>query len=90
MTILKCPHCEKPGISMMRKLALGPAFPATCVSCKRRVGVPWWSLLSGVPFVGALVVFAIADNAQLGVAALVLGGAAMLVIHGRYVPLEKR
>lgn len=90
MRILTCPHCGKPGISMMRELALGPARPATCRSCKRKVGVPWWSLLSGVPFVGALIVFAIADNTQLGVAALLLGGAAMFVIHARYVPLEKR
>lgn len=90
MTILTCPHCGKPGISMMRKLALGPAVPATCLSCKRKVGVPWWSLLSGVPFVGAYLVFASADNPQIGVVALVVGGAATLVIHGRYVPLEKR
>jgi hypothetical protein len=47
-------------------------------------------LLSSVPFVGAFVVFAITDNIQLGVAALLLGGTATLVIHGRYVPLEKR
>lgn len=90
MTTLTCPHCGKPGISMMRKLALGPAVPATCLSCKRKVGVPWCSFLSGGPFVGAYLVFASTGNTQIGVAVLLLGGATTLVIHGRYVPLEKR
>jgi hypothetical protein len=39
-----CPHCQKVTISLWRRLCLGPAWPATCSACGKRVGVPWWSL----------------------------------------------
>lgn len=40
-----CPHCGQPGVSVVRKLALGPALPATCTACRGKVGVPWSSML---------------------------------------------
>lgn len=46
-----CPHCGRPGISLLRKLSLGPSLPTRCRECGQRVGVPWSSLLfPGLPW----------------------------------------
>ena len=50
MAMLRCPHCDGPGISTARKLYLGPAIPATCRTCGRKIGVPYGrSLLAMLP-----------------------------------------
>ncbi|MGE0713074.1 MAG: hypothetical protein AB7N76_35145 [Planctomycetota bacterium] len=50
-TRVRCPRCGGPGITLLRKLSLGPALPATCASCGGKVGVPWRVLLFPVlPF----------------------------------------
>jgi predicted RNA-binding Zn-ribbon protein involved in translation (DUF1610 family) len=88
MAMHACPHCGGPGITTFRRYSLGPAVPATCQSCGRKIGVPWTSLLAMLPF------FVGMQAARLlpGVLSLVLpivGMIAMLVLW-RYVPLEKR
>ena len=46
MQKLTCPHCKKPGISVIRKTFLGPVLPARCSICHNRVGVSIkWSAL---------------------------------------------
>ena len=55
MSKLNCSHCEKPGISVMRKVCLGPGVPATCKACGEKVGVPYSALLATIPFVGAIL-----------------------------------
>ena len=45
--MLTCPHCGKPGISAMRKMYLGPAVPATCKTCGKKVGVPYIAMFVG-------------------------------------------
>jgi len=49
MNMHTCPHCGKEGISAIRKLYLGPAFPTRCQNCKDKIGVPYWSLLTLAP-----------------------------------------
>ena len=49
MKLYDCPHCGKPGISRLRRSCLGPALPATCRSCGRKIGVPWSSVLLVIP-----------------------------------------
>lgn len=44
-----CPHCGGPGITTFRKYLLGPALPAPCRSCGRKIAVPPASLLTLVP-----------------------------------------
>jgi hypothetical protein len=90
MALLSCPHCGQPGISRARKFALGPAIPATCRSCDRQIGVPWSSMLAGLPFIAGLVVFIRNPEPALGLLALLIGALAMLFIHWRYVPLVRR
>ena len=51
-----CPHCEKPGISSTRASFLGPALTTKCKICGQRVGVPYWSMLTSIPMLLALLV----------------------------------
>jgi hypothetical protein len=88
MSMHSCPHCGGPGITQTRKLSLGPAVPATCRSCGRKIGVPWSGMLTMVPcFAGAQA--AMFFRTPLAVAAAVAGVLAMFLLW-RYVPLVKR
>jgi len=40
MAYYACPHCNDDGISIIRKIFLGPVLPATCSKCGGKVGVP--------------------------------------------------
>ncbi len=51
-----CPHCEKPGISSIRKSFLGIAASTSCKSCGQKVGVPYWSIVTIIPMLIALLV----------------------------------
>ena len=88
-TMHACPHCGGPGISTLRRWSLGPALPATCQSCGRKIGVPWGrSMLTLVPFllgIGVLMWF----RTPLSAAAPVLGMIAGFLLW-RDVPLVKR
>lgn len=84
-----CPHCNKPGISLLRRSFLGAAFPATCKSCGKKIGVPYGkSMLSIAPFLIALVINIYMPALSLIV--LPIGIVAMFVLHFKYVPLIKR
>lgn len=51
------PHCNKSGISLLRRSFIGTAFPATCKSCGKKIGVPYRKImLSIVPLLIALVI----------------------------------
>ena len=90
MSGLKCPHCGKPGISVMRKMWLGPAIPATCQACGKKVGVPYIAMLAAIPFVVAIVGAAFADPFALKAVLWVGGFLVMAILHMRWVPLEPR
>lgn len=88
MSMHPCPHCGGPGISSTRKLSLGPAVPATCRSCGRRIGVPWLSMVTLVPFLlGACVASYL--RTPLAVTLPAAGMIAMFFLW-RYVPLVRR
>jgi hypothetical protein len=86
----KCPHCGEYGISMMRKMFLGPAYPATCKVCKKKVGVPYTAMLAGIPFVIAIIIATLVD--PIAVKVLLWNGGFILtaIIHMLWVPLEPR
>jgi hypothetical protein len=85
-----CPHCNRPGVSVARKLCLGPAIPATCASCGRRVGVPWSAVGAVVPFLGAMAAAWFVGPIALKVLLAGAGAAVMTVIHMAWVPLVRR
>ena len=90
MRKLNCPHCGKPGISAMRKMCLGPAVPATCKACGKKVGVPYTAMLAIVPFLAAIFGSVLVEPFALKAALWIGGIVVMAVIHMRWVPLEPR
>lgn len=90
MSKLNCPHCEKPGISALRKMWLGPAVPATCKACSKKVGVPYTSMFAVVPFVASILASEAVESIMLKVAFWISGFIVMSIIYWRWVPLEQR
>jgi hypothetical protein len=91
MNELICPHCGKPGISFMRKMCLGPAVPATCKACGKKVGVPYIAAtLAIVPFIVAIIASYLVESFMVKAGLLIAGAIAMSIIHMRWVPLEPR
>jgi hypothetical protein len=86
-----CPHCGKPGISVFRRAYLGPAIPATCVTCGRKIGVPWSkSTIALLPLLVAVILAPFASNPVQSVAIWVAGIIAMSVGYFTFVPLIKK
>lgn len=90
MNKISCPHCEKPGISSVRASFLGPAFPATCRSCGKKVGVPYWSIVTIIPMLVALLVVPriFTDLHTIAVASVILTGLTFTLFD--LVPLIKK
>ena len=91
MVMQRCPHCGEDGISGFRRLCLGPALPARCSHCGGRVGVPWWSLATTLPWFAALVMAAFAKGD--GQTSFWLGSFGVLLsmlLWDGLVPLVKR
>ena len=89
MSKLACPYCGKPGISVIRKMFLGPAVPATCKACGEKIGVPYAAMFAGVPFVAAVLV-TISSPFWLKATLWTLGALMMSAIHYWWVPLQRR
>lgn len=91
--MLDCPHCGKPAMTQAQKAWLGPARSVACAACGRQVSVSWLAMLGMLTFV-LLAVPAAALLLQVGwyysVAVLLIGMAAMFVIHARLIPLSRR
>jgi len=86
----RCPHCGQPGISEIRKMCLGPAVPATCKACGKKVGVPYTAILAATPFLVAVVASALIGPWVVKGLVLLVGALAMSVIHMKWIPLEPR
>lgn len=87
----ECPHCNQRGISTLHKLSLGPAVPATCQACGRKVGVPWGSsLAASSPAIGGLLVGMFAGSIAILIALSALGAILSGVMYHHWVPLEAR
>ena len=89
MSKFNCPHCGKPGISVMWKMCLGPAVPATCKACGKKVGVPYMAMLAGIPFLAAIFGSPLVGPFALKAALWIGGFLVMAVIQMRW-PLEPR
>ena len=90
MSKADCPHCGNPGISVLRKLCLGPAVPATCKACGKKVGVPYTAMLAGIPFLAAVFGSTLVEPFAVKAAMWLCGFVVMAVIHMRWIPLEPR
>ena len=88
--MFKCPHCNEPAVSWLRKMFLGPALPATCRSCGKKVGVPHTAMIAVIPF--GIAIVAARSIEPLAVKALlwIAGFLVMSVVHMLCIPLEPR
>lgn len=85
-----CPNCNRPGVSVARKMCLGPAIPATCTACGKKVGVPWFSVVAVFPALGAAVCAGFVDGIAVKALLLAIGFALMSIIHMAWIPLVPR
>ena len=75
---------------MLRKSFLGPALPATCTACGKKIGVPYTSafvsLLILLPGIGVFAIDPTALKFSIALSCL----AASIFVHLRWIPLEAR
>lgn len=83
-----CPHCGKPGISIARKLFLGPALPATCKICGKKVGVPYSAMSAAVPFLVAIVASGFVESFAIKASLWTAGFLVYAIIHIIWAPFE--
>jgi hypothetical protein len=87
--MFRCPHCNKPGISPLRKLILSPGLVANCGSCGGSSGIryPSWliALLPGsILMIAALFVDSETAEWSLNIVGLIL----MIILPFFFTPLH--
>ena len=85
-----CPHCEKPGISPIRKAILSPGLLATCNSCSGSSTLRYSSWLMGmipgsIMMVAAMFVASDTVEWTLNIVGVIL----MIIIPLLFAPLHK-
>ena len=88
--MINCPHCEKPGISPVRKAILSPGLLATCNSCggTSSTRYPSWlkAMIPGsILMIGSMFVESSSVEWSLNIVGLIL----MIIIPMLYAPLHK-
>ncbi len=88
--MFNCPHCEKPGISPLRKAILSPGFLATCNSCGASSSIRYRSWLPAMLPGSILMVMAMFVDSDLVEWSLsIFGLILMIVIPFWFTPLHK-
>ena len=99
MNMYVCPHCERPGISGLRRAFMGPAIPAKCSQCGKKAGVPYWSMpIQVLPTASLMVAWwlsvhdvpGFSTDTVLGVFIGAMAAAITFVVERAFVPLERR
>ena len=88
--MFNCPHCEKPGISPLRKAVLSPGLFATCKSCSgsSTIRYPSWlaAMLPGSVLMLASL-FVASESLEWGLN--IAGFTLMVVLPFFFTPLGK-
>lgn len=86
----KCPHCEEPGVTVLRKALLSPGMPATCKSCGKLIGITYGSWIKAA-MPGAMVMIGAAFlKSEIWMYGLsVVGFVLMIWFHLLFVPFNK-
>ena len=85
-----CPHCEKPGITPLRKSILSPGLIATCKSCSGISGLRYPSWLTAILPGSVLMVAAMFVDTDSVVWSLnFIGLILMIIIPLMFAPLHK-
>jgi len=88
--VFRCPHCEMPTISLLRKAILSPGLPATCNSCRGSLGIryPAW-LTAMLPGAALMIAALFVDSESLEWGLNIAGFILMVVIPFLYTPLHR-
>ena len=85
-----CPHCDQKGVSFLRKMFLGPAVPATCKCCGKKVGVSYKSMIGVLPIAGAYFIAKYIETMPIVFGIYALGFIFASIIQIKFVSLEAR
>jgi hypothetical protein len=89
--MVRCPHCERQGISPLRKAILSPGMPAVCKACGKSSSITYPSWLTAMVPGSVLMVAALLVNSrQLEWTLNGIGFLLMLVIPLLFTPLRKQ
>ena len=84
-----CPHCEKPGISPLRKAILNPGLLATCRFCRGVSSIRYRSwLLAMLPGTALMLTALFVDSESIEWSLNIIGVIMMIVIPWLFAPLH--
>ncbi len=87
--MVKCPHCNKPAMTLLRKSALGPGRAIACQSCGKPVAAHSFGVFAAIPaFLGGLVLMR-NEYQPIGFLAVACGLVAMALLQTFAVPLVR-
>jgi prepilin signal peptidase PulO-like enzyme (type II secretory pathway) len=88
--MFSCPHCEKPGISLLRKAVLSPGLLATCNSCggPSSTRYPSW-LAAMLPGSILMIAAMFVDTDSVEWSLNIIGLFLMIIIPLMFAPLHK-
>lgn len=87
--MIKCPHCGRPAMTLMRKSALGPGRVIPCEACGKPVTTHSIAVFAAIPAFFGGFYFLRSTSTALGVAAILGGVLAMALIQTFLVPLVR-
>jgi len=88
--MFNCPHCEKPGISKLRKSILSPGLHATCKACGRVSGLRYLSWLTAmIPGSTLMLIALLVSTEWLEWTLNIVGIVLMIAIPFLFTPLRK-
>jgi len=87
--VLTCPYCKQPALTLFRKCILSPDSVVACISCGRKVGVPWLAIGAAAP-VALGIVAAIKLSVPWSITGAVVGLVAYVGIQRFVVPIVGR
>ena len=88
--MFQCPHCEKRGISPLRKAILSPGLLATCNACSESSGIryPSW-LLAMLPGSAFMLAALFVDSDSIEWSLNIIGFILMIAIPCLFTPLHR-
>ena len=88
--MFRCPHCEKPGISPVRKAIMSPGLLAACKSCSGSSTLRYPSWLMGMLPGSILMIAAMfLDSDSVEWSLNIIGVTLMIIIPLIFAPLHK-
>lgn len=90
LSMFRCPYCEKPGISPVRKAIMSPGLLATCLSCGESSTLRYTSwLIAMIPGSILMLIAMFVNSEAIEWSLNIIGIILMIVIPLLYAPLHK-